>query len=59
MDPDARIRAEVAEILTLADDPGALALVMPLASDQDPVVAFCRRSRAVARLQTGSARPAS
>ena len=58
MDPDARIRAEVAEILTLADDPGALALVMPLASDQDPVVAFAG-GRAVARLQTGSARPAS
>jgi len=58
MDPDNRIRIEVAEILTLAGDRSALPLVTPLASDQDPAVAFAG-GRAVAQLRLAGARPAS
>jgi len=58
MDPDNRIRIEVAEILTVAGDRSALPLVTPLASDQDPAVAFAG-GRAVAQLKLTGARPAS
>jgi len=58
IDPDSRIRVEVAEILTLAGDSSALPLVTPLASDQDPAVAFAG-GRAVAQLRQTGAKPAS
>jgi len=58
IDPDSRIRVEVAEILTLAGDRNALPLVTPLASDQDPAVAFAG-GRAVAQLRQAGAKPAS
>jgi HEAT repeat protein len=58
MDPDSRIRVEIAEILTLAGDRSALPLVTPLAADQDPAVAFAG-GRAVAQLRQTSAKPAS
>jgi hypothetical protein len=58
MDPDNRIRVEVAEVMTLAGDQSALPLVTPLASDRDPVVAFAG-TRAVARLRSTVAKPAS
>jgi HEAT repeat protein len=57
-DPDSRIRVEVAEVLTLAGDRGALPVVTPLASDQDPAVAFAG-TRAVAWLRSNAAKPAS
>jgi HEAT repeat protein len=58
MDPDSRIRVEVAEVLTLAGDRSALPLVTPLASDQDPAVAFAG-VRAVSQLRLTGAKPAS
>ena len=57
-DPDSRIRVEVAEVLTLAGDRSALPLVTPLASDQDPAVAFAG-TRAVAWLRSSPGKPAS
>ena len=49
-DPDTRIRANVADVLGLADDPAALPSVQPLLSDRDPQVARAAE-RAVARLR--------
>jgi len=50
LDPDARLRADVAEILGLSGDPAALAIVEPMMKDRDPQVALAA-ARAVARLR--------
>jgi len=52
-DPDARIRAEVADVLGLAGDPAALPLAESLSKDADPQVARAAE-RAVARLRAAS-----
>ncbi|OLC49056.1 MAG: hypothetical protein AUH43_08205 [Acidobacteria bacterium 13_1_40CM_65_14] len=49
-DPDARIRADVADVLGLAGDPAALPLAESLQKDNDPQVARAAE-RAVARLK--------
>jgi HEAT repeat protein len=49
-DPDARVRADVADILGLAGDLAALPLVEPMMKDRDPQVALAAE-RAVARLR--------
>jgi HEAT repeat protein len=49
-DPDARIRADVADVLGLAGDPAALPLAESLSKDTDPQVARAAE-RAVARLR--------
>ena len=49
-DPDARLRADVADILGLSGDPAALAIVEPMVKDRDPQVALAA-ARAVARLR--------
>jgi len=49
-DPDARIRADVADVLGLAGDPAALPLAESLLKDNDPQVARAAE-RAVARLK--------
>lgn len=49
-DPDPEIRADVVNALGMSDDPAALAVVEPLASDPDIVVARAVE-RAVARLR--------
>ena len=51
-DPDPRVRSDVADILGLAGDPAALALVERLTEDGDPQVARAA-DRAVVRLTTG------
>ena len=38
-DPDARVRADVADALSLAGDPAALPMLEPLLTDRDPDVA--------------------
>jgi HEAT repeat protein len=48
-DPDARLRADVADILGLGGDPAALPLVESLMKDRDPQVVLAAR-RAAARL---------
>ena len=55
-DPDARLRADVADILGLGGDEAALAIVEPMVNDRDPQVARAA-GRAVARLRGD--RPAS
>jgi HEAT repeat protein len=50
LDPDRRLRADVADILGLSGDPAALAIVEPMLKDQDPQVALAAE-RAVARLK--------
>ena len=49
-DPDARMRADVADVLGLAGDPAALPLAESLVKDNDPQVARAAE-RAVARLR--------
>jgi HEAT repeat protein len=49
-DPDARLRADVADILGRSGDPAALAIVEPMLKDRDPQVALAAE-RAVARLK--------
>jgi HEAT repeat protein len=49
-DPDAQIRAAIADILGLAGDVAALPIVEAMIRDRDPQVAFAAQ-RAVARLQ--------
>jgi HEAT repeat protein len=49
-DPDARLRADVADILGLSGDAAALAIVEPMLKDRDPQVALAAE-RAVARLR--------
>lgn len=51
-DPDARVRAEVADILGLAGDPAALLVLEPLTKDSDPQVVRAA-DRAIARLRAG------
>jgi HEAT repeat protein len=48
-DPDARLRADVCDVLGLAGDPAARRLLEPLANDADPAVALAAR-RALVRL---------
>jgi HEAT repeat protein len=50
-DPDAHLRADVADILGLAGDPAAIAIVEPMQKDRDAMVARAAE-RAVARLRT-------
>jgi len=52
-DPDARMRADVADVLGLAGDPAALPLAESLMKDSDPQVARAAE-RAVARLRAAS-----
>jgi HEAT repeat protein len=56
-DPDARVRVDVADILGLARDPAALAILEPLTRDNDPQVVRAA-NRAVARLRV-TPRPVS
>jgi HEAT repeat protein len=49
-DPDARIRADVADVIGLAGDPSALPLAESLTNDKDPEVVRAAE-RAVARLK--------
>lgn len=49
-DPDARVRADIADILGLARDPAALPIVESMATDRDPNVALAAE-RAVAWLR--------
>ncbi|HEY2149829.1 MAG TPA: HEAT repeat domain-containing protein [Vicinamibacterales bacterium] len=49
-DPDAKMRADVADVLYLADDPVALSLLQPLLNDKDSDVVKAAE-RAVARLR--------
>ena len=49
-DPDAHLRTDVADILGLAGDPAAIAIVEPMQKDRDPLVARAAE-RAVARLR--------
>jgi HEAT repeat protein len=49
-DPDARMRADAADIFGLAGDPAALPILEPLLKDRDPHVALAAE-RAVARLR--------
>jgi HEAT repeat protein len=58
VDPDARIRLEIVNVLDAAGDPAALPLVEPLATDKDPQVARAA-DRAAARLRAALNRPAS
>src|SRR5262249_32657178 len=58
MDPDARIRLEIVDVLGLAGDPAALAVVEPLTQDRDAEVARAAE-RAVARLRAVQHRPVS
>jgi HEAT repeat protein len=53
-DPDARLRADVADILGLAGDPSALPIVEPMVKDREPQVALAA-ARAVARLKAARA----
>jgi hypothetical protein len=53
-DPDARLRADVADILGLGGDEGALTIVEPMMNDRDPQVARAAE-RAVARLRRSRA----
>jgi HEAT repeat protein len=55
-DPDARIRASIADVFGLAGDPAALPSVEPLMSDRDPQVARAAQ-RAVARLRQVAGKP--
>jgi HEAT repeat protein len=55
-DPDARLRADVADILGLGGDEAAMTIVEPMTNDRDPQVARAAE-RAVARLRAG--RPAT
>ena len=55
-DPDARLRADVADILGLGSNDAALAIVEPMVGDTDPQVARAAE-RAVARLR--GSRPTS
>jgi HEAT repeat protein len=55
--PDARVRADVADILAIAADPAALAVVEPMTRDADPQVVRAAE-RAVVRLRAVS-RPTS
>ena len=50
LDPDARIRGDVVDVLGLAGDPAALGLIEPLLTDRDPEVARAAE-HAVARLK--------
>jgi HEAT repeat protein len=51
LDPDTRIRFEVAGVFLRSGDPRALALVEPLGRDKDPAVALLA-GRAVARMRS-------
>jgi HEAT repeat protein len=53
-DPDARVRADAADVLGLSDDRAALPIVEPLVRDADPSVARAAE-RAVARLNASTA----
>jgi hypothetical protein len=53
LDSDTQIRVDVIDALGLASDPAALAVVEPLATDQDPQVAVAAE-RAVARLRASN-----
>jgi HEAT repeat protein len=54
-DPDARMRREIADVLGLAGDPAALALVEPMVKDGDTAVANAAAA-AVGRLRRAAAR---
>ena len=45
MDPDARVRLEVVDVLDRAGDPAALPIVEPLAQDTRSAGGACRRAR--------------
>jgi HEAT repeat protein len=55
-DPDARLRLDVVDVLSLSGDPAALPMVEPLVNDRDPQVARAA-VRAVARLKQAAASP--
>jgi len=55
---DARFRADAADAVGVAGDPGALKLVEPLLGDQEPEVARAAE-RAVARLRAATRKPIS
>ena len=57
-DPDARLRADMADILGIAGDPAALRIVEPLLQDRDAQVA-ASAARAAARLRAAVSRPRS
>ena len=50
LDPDPRIRGDVADILGVTRDPRGLPLVQPMLKDKDPVV-VAAAERAIARMQ--------
>lgn len=58
LDSDPQIRADVVDVLGLAGDPAAIAVVEPLMSDRDPQVARAAE-RAVARLRAAEGHPAN
>jgi len=58
MDPDARIRFEIVDVLGLAGDAAALPVVEPLTKDRDAQVAKAAE-RALARLRVAQQRPVS
>jgi HEAT repeat protein len=58
LDSDPQIRADVVDALGLAGDPAAIAVVEPLMSDRDPLVARAAE-RAVARLRAVQGKPGS
>jgi HEAT repeat protein len=58
LDSDPQIRADVVDVLGLAGDPAAIAVVEPLMSDRDPLVARAAE-RAVARLRAVQGKPGS
>jgi HEAT repeat protein len=57
-DPDPQVRADVADIFSLAGDATALPMLEPLARDTDPQVAGAA-ARAIARLRGLQSRPVS
>ncbi len=57
-DPDEQVRVDVADILGLAGDPGALPMLDPLARDANPQVATAA-ARAIARLRRAQGKPIS
>src|SRR5439155_13461327 len=58
MDPDARIRLEIVDVLGVAGDPAALPVVEPLTNDRHAQVAKAAE-RAVDRLRAAQQRPVS
>lgn len=57
-DPDEQVRIDIADILGLAGDPAALAMLDPLARDANPQVASAA-ARAIARLRRAQSKPVS